>query len=143
MTNLAKARYAQAEKLKNEAAKVKEQMAKLKANPNDPAANLAVGRFLCLAKRDWDAAIHLLAKGANGPLKEAVDKDLKAAQGDEVAQMAAADAWYDLAAGAGADSKPSLQLRAHHWYLLALPKATGLSKIKAEKRVKELQIVAV
>lgn len=142
LANLVKARYAQVEKLKTEAAKVKEQIAKLKANPDDPAANLAVGRFLCLAKRDWDAAIPLLAKGASGPLKEAVDKDLKAAQGDEVAQIAAADAWYNLAAGAGADAKPSLQLRAYHWYLLALPKAAGLNKIKAEKRGQELQTVA-
>ena len=82
--------------MKAEADKVKEQMAKLKTDPDDPAANLAVGRFLCLAKHDWDAAIPLLAKGASGPLKEALDKDVKAADGDVTAQLVAADAWYDL-----------------------------------------------
>ena len=106
-------------------------------------ANLAVGRYLCTVKRaTWDAAIPHLAKGAAGPLKDAVDKDLKAADGDETAQIAAADAWYDMAARAAADSKPCLQVRAYHWYQAAAAKASGLNKAKAEKRVAELQSVA-
>jgi hypothetical protein len=95
-----------------------------------------------MAKRDWEAAIPHLAKGAKGPLKEAVDHDIQAVDGDVAAKIAAADDWYDLAAKAGVDFKPCLQLRAYHWYLLAAPKASGLNRAKAEKRIKELQSVA-
>jgi hypothetical protein len=137
-----KTRRAHLERAKTESEGIKEHVATLTTNPNDVAANLAVGRYLCLVKRDWEAAIPLLIKGARGPLKEAVDKDVAAAKGDEAAQMAAADTWYDLAAKMSGDTQTSLQLRAHHWYLLAFPKASGLNKVKAEKRIAELQSVA-
>jgi hypothetical protein len=142
MSNDAKSQLAQAEKGKAEAAKVQGQVATLKTNPDDPAANLAVGRYLCLVKHDWDAALPLLVKGASGPLKEAVDKDLKAAEGDDAAQLDAADAWYDLASRSSAEVKASLQVRAQHWYQLALSAASGLTKAKIEKRLTELQTVA-
>jgi hypothetical protein len=147
MTGQVRTRSAQIEKMKAEADKVKDQLVKLKSNPDDAAANLAVGRFLCLVKRDWDGAIPLLSKGASGPLKAAVDTDIKAADGDEAAKIAAADAWYDMASKVNADAQKndlrgSLQLRAYHWYSLAVSKATGLNKAKAEKRIKELQAVA-
>jgi hypothetical protein len=141
VANQAKARIAQVEKQKTELAAVKEHQKKLIDDPNDPAANLALGRYLCLTKHDWDAALPHLAKGATGTLKDAVDKDLKAAGGDEFAKIAAADAWYDMAARANADNRPCLQLRAYHWYLLAAPKSAGLQKAKADKRIKELQAV--
>jgi hypothetical protein len=140
LANKVKTQLSQVEKGKAAATQIEEQVAALKANPDDPAANLAVGRYLCLVKHEWDAALPHLVKGATGRLKEAVDKDLKAAESEDVeAQLAAADAWYDLAGRSPADTKAVLQARAHHWYLLALPKAAGLGKAKAEKRVEELQ----
>ncbi len=144
LTNKAKTQLAQAENSKAAAAKVQEQVAALKANPNDPAANLAVGRYLCLVKRDWNAALPLLAKGATGSLKEAVDKDRKAADadGDDADRLAAADAWYELAGHSSADGKAPLQARAQHWYQLALPGAAGLTRAKIEKRLAELQTMA-
>lgn len=142
LANQAKAQLAQVEKAKAEAAKVKEPLAALKANPNDPAANLAVGRYLCLVKRDWEAALPLLAKGATGPLKEAVGRDLKAAGGDDAAWLVAADSWYELASRTPADSQAPLQARAYYWYQLALPQTSGLAKAKIEKRLAELQPAA-
>ena len=37
--------------------------------PDDPAANLAVGRFLCFWKGDWAAGLPKLAAGSSAPLK--------------------------------------------------------------------------
>jgi hypothetical protein len=54
-SNQVKTRLGQVEKLKTDAVAVQASVAKLKENADDPAANLAVGRFLCMAKRDWEA----------------------------------------------------------------------------------------
>ena len=143
VANQAKAREGQVEKMRADSAGIKQLMEKLKENPGDKAANLAVGRYLCTTKRDWRTSCSLLGEASYwAALKDAVDKDLKAADGDESAQIAAADAWYDMAAKAAADAKACLQLRAYHWYQAAASKATGLSKAKADKRVAELQSVA-
>ena len=143
LTNKAKTQLAQAENSKAAAAKVQEQVAALKANPNDPAANLAVGRYLCLVKRDWNAALPLLAKGATGSLKEAVNKDRKAANadGDDADRLAAADAWYELAGHSSADGKAPLQARAA-LVPTGAPGAAGLTRAKIEKRLAELQTMA-
>jgi hypothetical protein len=126
-------------RLNAEADKILDDLALLKSKPDDPAANLAVGRFLCLYKIDWDAGVPLLAKGSNEKLKSAALRDLKALAGDATAQLAAADAWYDLAKSEVKDRRPAMQVRAHHWYLQALPMLTSLQKVKAENRIAELQ----
>ncbi len=85
LVNKVKSQLGREEKAKAAAAEIEEHLAALKANPGDPAANLAVGRYLCLVKHEWDAALPHLVQGASGPLKEAVDKDLKATEDDDVA----------------------------------------------------------
>jgi hypothetical protein len=110
---------------------------KLTANPNDPEANLAYGRYLCLDKGDFKAGLALLAKCGAAELKAATERDLAAQAGDDTAlQVAAADAWYDLAFAAEADEP--LLARAQHWYQLAKPKLSGLDQRKAVTRVEEI-----
>ena len=53
----------------------------LAANPDDPAANAAVGRYHCLRRGDWARGLPLLAKGNNPKLKAAADADLDAGRG--------------------------------------------------------------
>ena len=42
---------------------------KLKTNPDDPAANLAVGQWLCFERRDWKQGLQHLAKCSSPALK--------------------------------------------------------------------------
>ena len=110
------ARLAHAESLQADASRVKDDLATLQTNPDDPAANLAVGKFLCLAMHDWEKGISYLAKSADARLKDAAEKDVKAVKGSEIEQVAAGDAWYDLAGQTNADAKVALQMRANYWY---------------------------
>jgi hypothetical protein len=138
LANAARAKLKEIDTFKSESEKVKDHVATLEKNPDDPTANLAVGRFRCLVKNDWEGAVPLLVKGPDAKLKAAAEKDLKAAAGADADKLASADAWYELAGASDPALKAALQQRARHWYTTALPGLTGLNKAKAEKRVAEL-----
>jgi hypothetical protein len=139
LANSARALVKELETIKFESDKVKDHQTTLKTKPDDPAANLAVGRFLCFIKNDWEAGVGHLAKGSDTKLKDAAEKDAKAAEGSETDKLATADVWYDLAGAAEPALKHALQMRAHHWYTAALSGLTGLNKVKVEKRIAELE----
>lgn len=67
----------------------------LKRHPDDPEANLIVGKFLCFVKGDWDGGIPHLSRGADRALAAAAKLDL-ARPSEPKAQVAAGDAWWDL-----------------------------------------------
>lgn len=70
---------------------------KLKASPDDPAANLAAGRYTCFIKGEWEAGLTMLAKGSDVGLKSLATHELgHATTPEEIA--AVADAWWDAAA---------------------------------------------
>ena len=48
-------------------AEVAEAVDALDKNPTDPAANLAVGKFCCFTKNQWDKGIPMLALGDDLP----------------------------------------------------------------------------
>ena len=105
--------------------------------PEDPAANLAVGRYLCFTKGDWDAGLPLLAKSGDGMLR-ALAKQSVPAPADAPAQMALGDAWFAAAEAATKKAKPDFEAGAARYYRLALPNLTGLVKVKVEQRLKQL-----
>lgn len=125
------------EAAQTEAAKVKKHLETLTTKPDDPEANLAVGRYLCFFKRDWANGLKNLAKGSDEKLKAVAENDLEAKS--EADQVAAGDAWFDSVSTAEGSAKLGSQLRAHTLYSEALPKLKGLTKSKVEKRVAELQ----
>ena len=53
-------------------------VAALKANPNDPEANLTVGLFHCVDKGDWHTGLPLFARGSDASLKALAEAELKA-----------------------------------------------------------------
>jgi hypothetical protein len=142
LADTAAARLKEAEAMKAEANKIPGLLETLKTKPDDPDANLAVGRYTAAGKDDFDEGVKYLAKCGDAKLKDAAAKDIKAKEGGEAEQIAAGDAWYDLAAGAEPLFKPAYQTRAYHWYVEVLGEANGLNKAKAEKRISELQAVA-
>jgi hypothetical protein len=110
--------------------------AKLEQDPSDPAANLIVGRYLCLVCSRWDVGLPLLAKGQDVRLKVLASIEL----GDKTpkAMVGLADEWWDLSL----KSKPSIQralvARAAHWYQQAIAfDAQGIERLRAEKRLGE------
>ena len=65
-------------------------------NPDDPAANLEIGRFLCFVKGSWDLGLRFLVKGSDQPLKALAEKELNFSM-QSAERVALADGWYDFA----------------------------------------------
>jgi Tol biopolymer transport system component len=114
--------------------KVKPHLATLKANPKDAAANLAVGKYLCLGKGQWDKGLPLLLLGNDSSLKDLAQRDL-ANPAKPAEQLALGDAYWDLSENAKDPAQLALQKRAAHWYGQAYPELAGINKTKIEKRL--------
>jgi len=124
--------------LKSKYERLKKARETIASNPDDPAANFAVGQFQAVLKSSWAAGLPLLAKGSDPAYKAAADREL-APPKDASGQSAVADSWWDLAekeAGAGRDN-----LRAHAivWYEKAQEQLSGIAKTKADKRIQEVR----
>jgi hypothetical protein len=109
---------------------------KLKAAPNDPSANLAVGRYTALLRGDWEQGLPLLAKG-NDPTLAALAKAALAEPADADARAALAGGWWDLAQSSIGRAKTTLLARAADDYREAMPGLSGLGTVVAEKRSAE------
>jgi len=114
---------------------------KLSTAPDDPEANLAVGRYRALVERDWANALPLLAKGSDPVWKEIAAKTL-AAGNQPAAISAVADAWWDAAQSKPAQ-KAELLAGARFWYQAALGSLAGLQKTRVENRITEAGLLAV
>jgi hypothetical protein len=126
-----------AAQIQKESNAVKVHRKTLEDKPDDPAANLAMGRFLCLAAGDWEQGLPMLSKGSDADLKALALRDLaRPSEGPELAALG--DAWWTLSEKeSGAAGKKRLRARAWTWYKLALPSTTGLAKVKIEARLRE------
>ncbi len=119
--------------------KVNDAFTVLKDKPEDPDANLLVGKYACFNKGDWPKGLPLLAKGSDAKLKAAAAKDLEATAEDATSSLAAGDGWYDLVTSIEGHPKTNIYFRIHTHYTNALPKATGITKTKVEKRLEEVE----
>jgi hypothetical protein len=61
------ARIRENETARSAAERVAPYIQRLKAAPDDPAANLAVGQYFCFTKHDWKQGLPLLSKGTKTP----------------------------------------------------------------------------
>ena len=111
--------------------------ATLASMPNDPEANLVLGRYLCFTKADWSAGLAKLALGSDSVLKELATRSLTDPQ-DALGQADLGEAWAKAADDAKGKAKAELQAGARYWYAKALPALSGLAKAKAEQRLKQL-----
>jgi hypothetical protein len=107
----------------------------LEQKPDDPAACLTAGRWCCLAKGDWEKGLPLLAKGSDAGLKTAAGKDLEKPS-TAPDQVAAGDAWWDLAEKAPAAARAPLAARALFWYATAWPHLSALNKTRLRDRAR-------
>ena len=114
---------------------------KLKANPQDPPANQAVGLYQCLARNNWDAGLPYLAKGSEASLKTLAQDEIAATSAVAEAERIA-DGWYDQAHRKDKALSDLQKLaclnHAVDWYGLAKPLAQGLLLKKIENRTNEI-----
>jgi len=117
--------------------KVKAAHDTLKTNPDDPDANLAVGRWFCFEQGNWQKGLPHLAKCSNPAVKGPAAEELKEPKTSD-AQVELADTWWALAEQSNGSEKNVLMLHAAEWYGKASPRLpAGLGKAKAEKRLAE------
>jgi len=133
---MAQSRGREVRALQSEWNRVRPSLEKLKANPDDPDACLAAGKYRALAG-DWEAAIPLLAKGSHAGLKEAAEKDA-AGPRDAAARADVGELWWSLAEKESGALKAALQERVKELYEKALPDLPALSRLKVEKRLAAL-----
>jgi len=118
---------------------VQEALQVLKANPDDPDANLAVGKFYCLFRDDFKRGLPLLAKGSDPALKRLAELELaKPETLDEEMQLA--DGWWETAENAEPGEQEKLRGAAGYWYRKARPKLTSaLIRLKIDKRLERIK----
>ena len=114
----------------------------LVASPEDGAANLVVGQFLCLVKGDWGQGLPLLAKGVDPAFASLAQKDL-ANPVDVAGPMEVGDGWWDLSEKNGSPAKERLKERAGVWYANVAEKLTGLNQSKVDKRLVECRVAGL
>jgi len=107
----------------------------LASKPDDPAANLEMGQYLCYVKGSWDLGTRFLMKGSDPALKALAEKEVALPVG-AAERAALADGWFDLAQKETSPLRKG-QLLAHAGalYESALPDAGGLLRIRIEKRM--------
>jgi hypothetical protein len=142
------AKIAQDPPIASRAAEMKAEVASLKAEATrvrpliekpGPGDEETIGRYLCFVRGDWASGLPHLLAGAKPPLKPVVEKDvLNPAEADK--QLEVAEAWIEFGQKEKSSWRRSrIQLRARFWLEKAGTSATGLVRMKVEKRLGEIE----
>ncbi|MCX7422630.1 MAG: hypothetical protein NT013_24245 [Planctomycetia bacterium] len=111
---------------------------KLGTNADDPAANLAVGRWHLLQQGDWKTALPFLAKVSDAKWKAAAERE-QTAPLDATVQFAVGEAWWKIAENESGAMKTALLVHAGEWYARAQPNLTSvLEKELVTKRLDQI-----
>jgi len=117
-------------------AEIKDALLRLKDNPVDPEANLAVGRYHCFFTGNWDRGLSMLALGDDAALKDLAAKELA----DEPESLGLGDGWWELASTQSGVYRERALERAYAWYKTAAPKlSAGLARSKVDKRLESIR----
>ncbi len=103
--------------------------------PDDPQAALALGRYECFVKGNWEKGLPLLAKSADEQLAQLADTELK--QPAKIAdQLALADAWWQAAESQPAGEQEHVRWHAVTWYKQVAPELTdAVAQERARGRI--------
>ncbi len=134
LTSMYKEMLDQLKTIQNEARQIAGDLKEIEQNPDDPALNLSVGKYLALYRGDWQAGLAMLAKSSDEAIAAAAKADLAGA-GSAKAQIAAGDQWWALASKHSKLEAQRLKDRARHWYRAALPEASGIKRSLLTKRL--------
>jgi len=112
---------------------------RLKTQPDDPDACLAVGRWQCFYQGDWGQGLRLLAKGSDDRLKTLAKQEVPTPPTQDDARLTLADAWWDLGQTMEPPQRPQILRHAGTWYEKAGPNiASELVRAKVRKRLEEI-----
>ena len=128
------------QRLQVEYAKLKTAEKTLAEKPDDPAANLAMGRFVCFVKSDWKKGLPLLAKGSDKALQGLAAQEAGSA-GNNDALLLLADSWWDAAKKEQGGAAASIKTHSAEIYAGILPKLPPLQATKVETRLDETGLV--
>ncbi len=106
----------------------------LEQQPDDPQAALALGKYECFVKGNWQAGLPLLARGADARLAELAKTEL-ADPGEPHNQIALADAWWELAEGESGEAQARMRRHAVAWYTQAEPNLEGALRDQVQGRI--------
>ena len=109
----------------------------LAEKPDDPDANLVLGKFLCLDKGDWGRGLPMLAEGSDPDLKALALSDL-ASVSDPDAQQELAKTYATRAEGKRVPPKRMLR-RSCYWLQKAAVQFTGFRRTEIEKKVADIE----
>ncbi len=118
--------------------RVKNLAALLRDHSLDPAANLALGKFLCFVKDDWARGLPMIARGNDRALKNVAEIEIGDPPRSPASQIALGNAWWDLSGSVPAGEKIHYQARARYWYLkgLADSKEPDRTRLRQELSVR-------
>ena len=118
---------------------VADAMAALAKQPDDPTANEVMGKHLAATEADWPKVLIHLSKASDAELRAAAEHEAKATEKDGP-RVQLADLWWNIADGVElAEHRAAFRSRAVYWYRRALPALTGLVKMRATKRIDEVE----
>ena len=129
-----KMKKARVEELSKAFGGLRQQYLRLLEDPDDTAANLAVGDFYSEKKKDPGAGAPFLARTRTHVLSEVSRADVAAASG-EGSLFEAGEGWADLYL-AGKKKRPDFRDRALYWYGSSLAKSTGLERTRVLQRMR-------
>jgi Concanavalin A-like lectin/glucanases superfamily len=106
-----------------------------------PEQHTATGRFYCLAKGDWERGLSHLVAGSDATLKALAEADVAAAKATEniaASTEAAGEAWVEWSRKQLPKPRAMATARARTLLHKAVEVATGLTKVRLEKRLQAL-----
>lgn len=118
---------------------VKKAQAKLVDSPDDPDANLTLGKYLAFDTGEWDKALPLLAKGSDKGLAAIAQKDIEGATTGPL-KVGIGDGWVDLQKKFP-KNRASILERASKWYADAWQDLDSVWKTKMREQLKKLNAV--
>ncbi|MGF1582956.1 MAG: WD40 repeat domain-containing protein [Gemmataceae bacterium] len=110
---------------------------KLKSTPEDPQANLIVGKSWCLVRDRWEKGLPYLVKSQHPFLAKIAKQDMAAPKKIDD-QIRLAEDWWKAAKTEKGQDKLYMLRRAFQWYQQAIVQLDGKEKTKALARVKQL-----
>lgn len=106
----------------------------LNSNPNDPAANLEVGQYVCLIEQKWDDGLKRLQKAGASQWSSIAGDELAASPN----ALKVGDAWWDIAETLPEIYQRLAKKRAGEWYDRISDMLTGLEQTKVAQRLATL-----
>ncbi len=131
-----RARVDAIEEQRKEFERVRPALVVLRKQPDDPAANQALGRFRCAVQGHWAQGLPLLARSSD-PAWQALARMELAKPSDADRQIALADGLWQLAEAEAGAARLELLRRAYLWYERALPELDGPAHARAQRRAAE------